>query len=130
MALAIVNYPTLSDDDFEWIQSVRRKHDELYFDVIDPHFPFVFPTDDISESTLIDHARLYTGPQADELRLDLPLLLHVGIANAPIPEACKTIVDDLNAEKFEVRGRVTTVIGDDGETVWTIERARRPAETQ
>lgn len=78
------------------------------------------------------HDRLYTGPLADELRLDLPFLPHVGIANAPTPEACKVIVDDLNAEQFEIRGRVETVsvIGYDGETVWTIERARLPAETQ
>lgn len=34
MALAVVNYPTLSDDDFDRIQSVRREHDRLYVDVI------------------------------------------------------------------------------------------------
>lgn len=172
MALGVVNYPTLSDDDLAWIQSVRREHDALYFDVIDPHFPFVFPTDDVPESTLIDHVqrharafsafevvfrcailgdsdfqdhahaflipdegfsdvvhlhdRLYTGPLASELRLDLPFLPHVGIANAPTPEACKAIVDDLNAQEFEIYGRVASleVIGYDGETVWTIESFR------
>lgn len=31
MALAVVNYPTLSEDDFAWIQSVRREHDPLFF---------------------------------------------------------------------------------------------------
>jgi len=55
MALAVVNYPTLSDDDFAWTQSVRREHDPLYVDVIDPHFTLVFPTDTVSEATLIDH---------------------------------------------------------------------------
>lgn len=140
MALAVVNYPTLSDDDFAWIQSVRRAHDSLYVDIIDPHLPFVFPTDAVSEATLIDHVqgharttapfevvfrcallgdpdfqnhahaflipdegfsdvvrlhdRLYTGPLADELQLDLPFLPHVGIANTPTPEACQVIVDD------------------------------------
>jgi hypothetical protein len=168
MALAVVNYPTLSDDDFAWIQSLRREHDGLYFDVIDPHLPFVFPTDEVAEATLIDHVqrhtrvtspfevvfrcvllgdpdfqdhahaflipdegfsdvvhlhdRLYTGPLASELQLDLPFLPHVGIANAPTPEACKTIVDDLNARAFEIRGRVETmnVIGYDGTAVWAI----------
>lgn len=57
MALAVVNYPTLSDDDYEWIQSVRREHDGLYVDVIDPHFPFVFPTGNVPEATLIDHVQ-------------------------------------------------------------------------
>ena len=52
------------------------------------------------------HDRLYTGPLADELRLDLPFLPPVGIANAPNLGACKAIVDDLNAEEFEIRGRV------------------------
>jgi hypothetical protein len=95
--LAVVNYPTHPDDDFAWIQSVRREHD-----------------------------RLYTGPLADELWLDLPFLPHVGIANAPTPGACKAIVDDLNAHRFEIPGRVETVsvVGYDGETVWTIVQVR------
>jgi hypothetical protein len=44
---------------------------------------------------------------------------------------CKTIVDDLIAEEFEIRGRVerVSVVGCDGETVWKIEKARLPAET-
>ena len=35
-------------------------------------------------------------------------------------------MDDLNAEEFEIRGRVeaVSVVGYDGETVWTIEKAR------
>ncbi|NBB74510.1 MAG: hypothetical protein GVY35_12635 [Bacteroidetes bacterium] len=99
MALAVVNYPALSDDDFAWVQSIRREHDGLY-----------------------------TGPLADALRLDLPFLPHVGIANAPIPEACKAIVDDLNAAEFEIQGRVASleVIGFDGETVWPIDQIRLP----
>ena len=35
MALAAVNYPTLSAQDADWIQSIRRQHDELYFEVVD-----------------------------------------------------------------------------------------------
>ena len=34
MALAVVNYPILPETDLAWIQSVRRAHDPLYFDVI------------------------------------------------------------------------------------------------
>ena len=175
MALAVVNYPTLADADLAWIQSVRQKHDPLYFNVVDPHFTLVFPTDGVPAQTLIDHVRqhvresfafevvlrcailgdpdfqdhahaflvpdegfsevvrlhdrLYTGPLESELRLDLPFVPHVGIANTPRPEQCKTIVDQLNAEAFEVRGRVETldVIGYDGERVWTIEQFYLPA---
>lgn len=32
MGLAVVNYPTLSNDDFQWIQSVRKEHDNLFFE--------------------------------------------------------------------------------------------------
>jgi 2'-5' RNA ligase len=174
MALAAVNYPTLIKDDFEWIQSVRQEHDPLYFNVVDPHLTLVFPTDGVSERTLIEHVRrhagasvafevvfrcailgdpdfqehahaflvpdegfsdvvrlhdrLYTGPLARELRLDLPFIPHVGIANTPRPEQCKAIVDQLNAEPFEIRGRVETldVIGYDGERVWSIEHVSLP----
>ena len=57
MALAVINYPTLSDDDFDWIQSVRREHDRLYYDVVDPHVSLVFPLDGVEPSTLIGHVR-------------------------------------------------------------------------
>jgi hypothetical protein len=175
MALAVLNYPTLSRDDFEWIQSVRRRHDSLYFNIVDPHFALVFPTNGVSQRTLIEHVRrhvgasvafeivfrcailgdpdfqehahaflvpdegfsdvvrlhdrLYTGPLAGELRLDLPFIPHVGIANTSRPEQCKAIVDQLNAEEFEIRGRVETldVIGFDGERVWPIEHFSLPA---
>lgn len=178
MALAVVNYPTLTEDDFAWMQSVRREHDPLYFDVIDPHFTLVFPTENVGEATLVDHVRrraaaaaafevvlrcailgdpdfqnhahaflvpdegfsdivrlhdrFYTGPLADELRLDLPFIPHVGIANTPEPAACKAIVDMLNAEAFEIRGRVDMldVIGYDGATVWTIEKIPLPPSSR
>lgn len=168
MALAVVNYPTFTHDDLDWIQSIRREHDRLFFSVIDPHLTIVFPTDDISESTLTEHVaeqtaswpsfdvvfrcaiigdpnfmdhahaflipdegcseivrlhdRLYTGPLAGELRLDLPFIPHVGAASTPTVGECKEIVDRLNRERFEIRGRVEAldVIGYDGRNVWTI----------
>ncbi|NIR49535.1 2'-5' RNA ligase family protein [candidate division KSB1 bacterium] len=174
MALAVVNYPVFSDEEFDWIQSVRREHDSFFVDLIGPHFPLVFPTDGVSESTLIEHVRrhislsysfevvfrcailgdpdfldhahafltpdegfsdivrlhdrLYTGPLANELRLDLPFIPHVGIANTPRPEDCKIIADELNARNFEIRGRVETldVIGYDGEALWTIKQFSMP----
>ncbi len=172
MALAVINYPTLSDEDFAWIQDIRKAHDPLFFDVVGPHLVFIFPTEAVSEEALIAHVRrhvasvapfevvfrcavlgdpdfmdhahaflvpdegfsdvvklhdlLYTGPLRPELRLDLPFMPHVGIANTPEPEACKVIVDAINAENFEIRGRVEAldVIGYDGARVWTIETIR------
>lgn len=170
MATAVVSYPAFSPADYAWIQSVRREHDPLYFRLIDPHFPLIFPTEALEKSILVEHVRscaggvpafdvvfrcallgdpdfqehahaflvpdegfsdivrlhdrLYTGPLAGELRLDLPFLPHVGIANAPTPAACKAIVDRLNAKPFEIRARVAQlyIIGFDGEEVWEIER--------
>lgn len=165
MAVAVVAYPALSDEDYEWIQSVRANQDRLYYDVIDPHLSLVFPIEEIEASTLIDHVRecarsqspfevvfrcailgdpdfdghahaflvpdegfsdvvrlhdrLYTGVLAEFLRLDIPFLPHLGIANTPTPADCKVIVDTLNEKRFEIRGHVgqLDVIEYDGDSV-------------
>ncbi len=178
MALAVVNYPTLSQQDFDWIQAIRSKHDPLYFSLIEPHVTFVFPTENITEAELIEHVhartaglapleavfrcavlgdasfqdhahaffmpdegfsqivqmhdRLYTGILRPELRHDLPFFPHIAFANAPEPADCQTIVDEVNAEKFELRARVETldVVGFDGKRVWTIEQIALRGENE
>ncbi len=175
MALAVVNFPALSLSDFNWIQSVREKYDKLFFNVVAPHFTFVFPTENISVESLfkhiqevaeefkpfefilrcatvgdtdfMDHAHLflipdegfsnivklhdafYQGPLEPELRLDLPFVPHIGIASLPGPEACKKLADELNAQNFEIRGKVETVdiIKYDGITTKTIWQIKLPA---
>lgn len=170
MSLCVVNYPTIGTKDFDWIQSVRSRHDPLFFKVVAPHITLVFPTDAVDESILVSHVkekasgvssfdlvfrcaivgdpsfmdhahaflipdegfsdivrlhdRLYTGPLASELRLDLPFIPHIGIANTRELSECKTIVDQLNQEIVEIRGTVDVldIIGYDGEAVWTIEQ--------
>jgi hypothetical protein len=52
------------------------------------------------------HDRFYTGILASELRLDIPFIPHIGIANDLDPQVCKTIVDHLNAMDFETCGKV------------------------
>jgi len=42
MALAVVGYPRLNNDDYRAIQDFRKENDELYYSVIEPHFTFVF----------------------------------------------------------------------------------------
>ena len=149
---------------------MRKKHDRLYYGVVDPHVTLVFPLEGVAPTTLIEHVqnqaqstvsfavvfrcailgdpdfmdhahaflvpdegfsdivrlhdRLYTGPLTDFLRLDLPFLPHLAVANTHQPRDCKAIVDVLNAENFEVRGRIEQldVVEYDGETVQTIER--------
>ncbi|MBZ5499647.1 MAG: 2'-5' RNA ligase family protein [Acidobacteriia bacterium] len=55
MAICAVNYPTISSGDYEWIQSIRREHDALFFDVVRPHFTLVFPTENVEKSEFIAH---------------------------------------------------------------------------
>jgi 2'-5' RNA ligase superfamily len=150
--LLVVNYPTISADDFAWIQEIRQQEDELNFRSIDPHFTLVFPIIEIDRATLVSHAkqsiqgiqpfeftlrcavlcndafskythvflvpdegysnivklhdRLYTGIITEELRLDIPFIPHIGIANSLDPHHCKQLVDRLNSKKFEIRGRI------------------------
>lgn len=80
MALAVVNYPALEKKDLDWIQEVREGHDALFFEVIAPHIPIVFPTDAHRWLSATFPARdegYFIGPYiahyADELLRDLGL---------------------------------------------------------
>lgn len=41
--LAVANYPQLNQKDYNWINDYRKKNDD-YYDMINAHFSFVFPT--------------------------------------------------------------------------------------
>ncbi len=43
-AFLVIAYPELSDKDIKWIDSFRKKHDHLFYGVVEPHFTIVFPT--------------------------------------------------------------------------------------
>lgn len=47
MALLVLAYPEISESDYERIQAFRRRHDVLYYRVVDPHFTLVFPVPDL-----------------------------------------------------------------------------------
>lgn len=171
-SLLVVSYPTISDDNFSWIQDIRRQHDELNFRAIAPHFTFVFPIIDIDLEKLISHVKqftqntqpfefvircavlcndtfsrythvflvpdegysnivklhdlLYTGVIANELRLDIPFIPHIGIANSLDVYGCKHLVDRINGRQFEIRGKVDRldVILSQGERTETIESVK------
>ncbi|MDR8394439.1 2'-5' RNA ligase family protein [Aliifodinibius sp. S!AR15-10] len=57
MALAVVNYPTLSESDFQWIQDIRKEHDNLFYGVVEPHFTLVFPTENIGLGSFTSHVK-------------------------------------------------------------------------
>jgi hypothetical protein len=57
MALVVIGYPKIDKNDYNWIQEARKKSDELYFNVVNPHFTFVFPVSSVSKEDLIKHCQ-------------------------------------------------------------------------
>ncbi|MGB9772354.1 MAG: 2'-5' RNA ligase family protein [Candidatus Kapaibacteriota bacterium] len=57
MAYLVLAYPKLTSDDFTKIQNYRKKNDELFFKIVDPHFTIVFPVFDISEDKFIEEVK-------------------------------------------------------------------------
>ncbi len=71
MAYLLLAYPDMDRSDYDWIQSIRKKHDKRYFDVVQPHITLVFSTNKLSLDEFIQHAKEKTkGFQAFEIRLD------------------------------------------------------------
>jgi 2'-5' RNA ligase len=52
------------------------------------------------------HDLLYTGSLEKELRLDIPFIPHLGIANNIDPRECKLIADGINDKGVEIVGAV------------------------
>lgn len=55
MSLLVLAYPQLEKKDYDWIQSVRSRHDERYFKLVQPHFTLVFPSFDVAEKHFSSH---------------------------------------------------------------------------
>ena len=68
------------------------------------------------------------GILASELRLDIPFVPHIGIANAVDRQVCKRLADDLNGEGFSIEGILDTLdvisIDRDQSEIKTIEQMR------
>lgn len=60
MSLLLLTYPELSVEDYNKIQSFRKLNDELYYNVVNPHFTLVFPTTVFTAEELISETRLKT----------------------------------------------------------------------
>ena len=45
MALLVLANPGITADDLILVQGFRKRYDELYFDVVGPHFTLVFPVE-------------------------------------------------------------------------------------
>lgn len=55
MSFLAISYPELSQDDFDWIQSVREEYDELQYKIVNPHFTLIFETDRLRQREFVDH---------------------------------------------------------------------------
>jgi len=53
MDYVVVSYPEFSDNALDSIQNYRKEHDEWLYPSIDPHFSFVFPVSEVSETDFI-----------------------------------------------------------------------------
>ena len=53
MSLLVLAYPELKEQDYDWIQAYRKKYDELYHDVVAPHFTIVFPVFNFGEEDFV-----------------------------------------------------------------------------
>jgi hypothetical protein len=155
MSLVALAFPELKQVDYNFIQTFRKQYDELYFNVVKPHFTVVFPSEKLSVeeykeemtaklagvnrfeftircailskdsfseyshvflvpdkgfSNLVKiHNRLYSGRLAEELRLDVNYIPHIGVGNSSDINKCKQLVDGLNKEYLCIRGKINSI---------------------
>ena len=57
MSHLVVAYPELKKKDYSWIQELRSKYDILYYDIINPHFTFIFPVFYLDKKELISEVK-------------------------------------------------------------------------
>jgi len=103
MPYLVIAYPTLSQQDRQWIQQVREQHDTELVKL---------------------HDALYRRALASELRLDIPFLPHITIGKTSDPWQAKALADQLNQQSLAIQGRLETldVIMYEKMTVQTLER--------
>ena len=70
MAYLVLAYPELTRDNFDRIQSYRKNNDELFFNVVNPHFTIVFPVFDISEE---EFAKEVKDKSANSVKFDFTI---------------------------------------------------------
>lgn len=70
MAYLVVSYPTVTKQDFAWIQKYRKRNDSRYFSLVNPHFTFVFAVHDLEERTFVDEVeKLVKGEKKVEFEI-------------------------------------------------------------
>lgn len=74
------------------------------------------------------HDDLYSGKLAEELRMDLPFIPHIGIGNSIEQWTCKELVDQINHLDLEIKGTINeiNVVEYHEEYVETLEKIKLP----
>lgn len=74
------------------------------------------------------HDKLYSGKLADELRLELPFIPHIEIANSVDKWTCKELVDQINYSDLDIKGNILElhVVEYHEERVETLEKIKLP----
>lgn len=69
----------------------------------DNYYVFLVPDEGFSEIVLL-HDKVYSGPLAPYLRLDIPYIPHITIATIPDGRKVKKLCDELNRTGLEITG--------------------------
>ncbi len=74
----------------------------------DNYYVFLTPDEGFAEISRL-HDKLYRGPLAPFLRLDIPYVPHIGIATIPDAARIKVLCDKLNAMPITIHGQINAI---------------------
>lgn len=119
----------------EEIKSRSADHNKIGFalrcavmdkDAFTPYWHVYLVPDEGYSKIIKLHDNLYSGKLTDELRLDLPFIPHIEIANSIEKWKCKELVDQINNSNLEIKGSILEldVVEYHEERVETIEKIK------
>ncbi len=102
----------------EHVSAVARSQSEITFacryaqivndDSNDNYYVFLVPDEGYGEISQL-HDKLYRGPLASHLRLDIPYIPHICIATIPDAARIKALCDQLNSAPITIHGRIDAI---------------------
>lgn len=111
-------FPVEKIDEVEFISHIKKvtiKFNEFYFvircaQIVKDSFSeftdvFLIPEEGFRIFVKL-HDALYTGILEPELRLDIPFIPHLAIANNKDPHTCKKLCEEINKKNLEIVGAI------------------------
>jgi len=131
-------FPVFNQRPETFIEEIKRRaadHQRIEFaircavmekDAFTPYWHVLLVPDEGYSCILKLHDQLYSGKLADELRMDLPFIPHIGIGNSIEKWTCKELVDQINYSNLEIKGSINdiNVVEYHEERVETIEQIK------